>query len=86
MNTLRMTPAELRAIIDAAGITTARAAEMACISESGLLSALAHWYSIPSPSSRLLCINLLFAGLATDLARPWVPDELAAVLAPKRAE
>ena len=83
MNTRRMTPAELRAILDAAGITTACAAEMACIS----FSSLDNWQwagddPIPAPISRLLCIHLLFEGLAVELSRPWVPDDLAEVLAP----
>ena len=91
MNTRRMTPAELRAIIDAAGITIPLAAEMAGVSPAALRQYLPTnvdgWenYTPPAPISRLLCIHLLFEGLAVDLARPWVPDDLAEVLAPTRA-
>ena len=86
MNSSRMTPAELCAIIDAAGITTKRAAEMASVGERALVGfSVGDPFSgtLPAPASRLLCIHLLFEGLAVDLARPWVPDDLAAVLAPK---
>ena len=88
MNSRRMTPAELRAIIDAAGISTARAAQLAAVGERALLGftiGALNVGELPAPASRLLCIHLLFEGLAVDLARPWVPDDLAEVLAPTRA-
>ena len=83
MNSRRMTSAELRAIIDSAGISTARAAEMAGVSEPAMASYLGDWLHPAAPTIRLLCTHLLALGLAVDLARPWVPDDLAAVLAPK---
>ena len=87
MNTRRMTPEEFRSIIDSAGIGIDRAAEFACISPEAMSDfAFGYNTSLTAPISRLLCIRLLFDGLAVGLARPWVPDDLAAVLAPKRAE
>ena len=82
MNTRRMTPAELRAIIDAAGITMSRAAEITQTRLTSILCYSEGVAEIPAPVSLLLCSHLLLDGLAVDLARPWVPDDLAAVLAP----
>ena len=90
MNTRRMTPTELLAIIDKAGVGPIRAAQMACCADVAVLYRYLPATNrggmsdldCPAPISRLLCIHLLFEGLAVDLARPWVPDELAAVLAP----
>ena len=82
MNTRRMTPAELLAIIDAAELPANRIAGIIGVQPLTLACYLASAVAIPAPVSRLFCIHLLFDGLAVDLARPWVPDELAAVLAP----
>ena len=83
MNSRRMTPAELREIIDSAGISITHAAELAGVSFPSLVNSISDGGDpIPAPISRLLCIHLLALGLATELSRPWVPDELAEVLAP----
>ena len=86
MITRRMAPAELRAIINAAHLKTEDAARMAAIEPYQLADL---WYGddnndllVPAPVSRMLCTHLLAMGLATDLVRPWVPDELAELLAP----
>ena len=86
MNTRRMTPIELRAIIDAAGITPERAAQITGIDPYALslFVRLLGADCIPAPISRLLCTHLLALGLATELAQPWVPDDLAEVLAPTK--
>ena len=86
MNTRRMTPAELSAIIDAAGITSRRAAEIAGVNVNDIHEcAYFGIEDLPAPISKTLCARLLALGLATELARPWVPDDLAEVLAPTRA-
>ena len=82
MNTRHMTPAELRTIIDSAGIKIDRAAEMAGASAWSMQARMDGFIDISTPISSLLCIHLMFDGLAVELARPWVPDDLAEVLAP----
>ena len=85
MNTRRMTTTELRAILHVAGISTARAATITGIDYAALsllVRDLGGDHHVPAPISRLLCTHLLALGLATELARPWVPDDLAEVLAP----
>ena len=85
MNTRRMTPAELLAIISSSELSLDRIAGMAGVRSIALARYLAGAAGISAPVSKTLCTHLLALGLAVDLARPWVPDALAGVLAPTRA-
>ena len=77
---LRMTPAQLRDLIERAGITQARAAELAGVKERTLRQYLAGDRAMPLSASGLLCLSLILLGAPSGLMAPWLPAEVAAAL------
>jgi transcriptional regulator with XRE-family HTH domain len=73
----RMTPADLRAVIDSAGITQQRAADLAGVKLRTMQQYLAGDRAMPLSASGLLCSSLLILGAPADLLLPWMPPAVA---------
>jgi hypothetical protein len=73
----RMTPAELRDVIARAGITQARAAELAGVAERTMRQYLAGDRAIPLSASGLLCLSCILLGGPAGLLAPWLPAPVA---------
>lgn len=76
----RMTPDQLRDIIERAGITQARAAELAGVGLRTMQQYLAGDRAMPVSASGLLVVSLALLGAPVGLLAPWVSDEVAAQL------
>jgi transcriptional regulator with XRE-family HTH domain len=72
----RMTPAQLRDIIERGGITQARAAELAGVAPRTMRQYLAGDRAIPLSVSGMLCVCLILLGAPAVLLRPWLPLEV----------
>jgi transcriptional regulator with XRE-family HTH domain len=71
---LRMAPEHLRDIIERAGITQARAAELAGVAERTMRQYLAGDREMPLSASGLLVVSLVLLGAPAALLQPWIPD------------
>ena len=76
----RVTPDILRDIIARAGITQARAAELAGVKLRTMQQSLAGERQIPLSASGLLCASCVALGSPPGLLAPYMPPELAAHL------
>lgn len=80
---LRMTPAQLADLIARAGITQARAADLAGVTERALHQYLAGDHAMPLSASGLLCLSCIALGAPAGLLSPWLhPDVAAALMLP----
>jgi len=77
---LRMTPEQLRDLIERAGITQARAAELAGVKERTLRQYLAGDRAMPLSASGLLCLSLILLGAPAGMLAPWLTEEVATAL------
>ena len=79
-----MTPAELRDLIERAGMTQTRAADLAGVALRTMQQYLAGDRAIPLSASGLLCVSCIILGSPAGLLLPWLPSEVAALIG-KRA-
>lgn len=77
---LRMTPDQLRDLIARAGITQARAAELAGVQLRTMQQYLAGDRAMPLSASGLLCSSLVIMGAPADLLLPWLPPLVAQMI------
>jgi len=73
-----MTPAELRDLIERAGITQARAAELAGVADRTLRQYLAGDRAIPLSASGLLAASCIALGAPAGLLARYLPADVAA--------
>ena len=73
----RMTPEVLRDIIQRAGITQSRAAELAGVQPRTMRQYLAGDRTMPLSASGLLCLSLIALGGPAGLLSPWLPPDVA---------
>ena len=73
----RMTPEELRDLIRRAGITQARAAELAGVQLRTMQQYLAGDRTMPLSASGLLCIACIMLGAPSGLLSIYLPEKLA---------
>lgn len=76
----RMTPDQLRDIIARAGITQARAAELARVEPRTMERYLAGDRAMPLSASGLLCVSLVILGAPVGLLAPWLHADVVASL------
>lgn len=76
----RMTPEQLRDLIARAGITQARAAELAGVKERTMRQYLAGDRTMPLSASGLLCLSCIWLGFPVGILAPWLPPAVAAGL------
>lgn len=76
----RMSPAELRDLIERAGITQARAAALAGVAERTMRQYLAGDRAMPLSASGLLCVSCVLLGSPAGLLLPWLPPETASLI------
>jgi transcriptional regulator with XRE-family HTH domain len=79
----RMSPDELRDLIARAGITQARAAELAGVKLRTMQQYLAGDREMPLSASGLLALSCILLGGPAPLLAPWLPPGVAAAL-PRR--
>lgn len=77
---LRMTPEQLRDLIERAGLTQARAAVLAGVKERTMRQYLAGDRAIPLSASGLLCVSCIMLGAPVGALAPWLPPETAALI------
>ena len=82
----RMTPEQLRDLIQRAGITQARAAELAGVAERTMRQYLAGDRAMPLSASGLLCLSLIMLGGPAGLLSPWLHPDLRDRLAQPAGE
>jgi hypothetical protein len=75
-----MTPAQHRDQIARAGITQARAAELARVERRTMERYLAGDRAMPLSASGLLCVSLVILGAPVELLAPWLDGDVAAAL------
>jgi transcriptional regulator with XRE-family HTH domain len=73
----RMTPEALRDIIARAGITQARAAELAGVQLRTMQQYLAGDRAMPLSASGLLAVSCILLGAPSGLLRPYLPTAVA---------
>lgn len=73
-----MTPEVLRGCIARAGITQARAAELAGVQLRTMQQYLAGDRAMPLSASGLLCVSLVILGAPVGLLAPYMPADVAA--------
>ncbi len=73
----RMTPEALRQLIERAGITQARAAELAGVEQRTLERWLSGDRAMPRSASGLLCLSLIMLGAPAALLHPYLPEAVA---------
>lgn len=76
----RMTPEALRDLIARAGITQARAAELAGVKLRTMQQYLAGDRAMPASASGLLCMSCIAIGGPAGLLAPYLPAETRAAL------
>lgn len=76
----RMTPAELRDLIERTGMTQARAADLAGVALRTMQQYLAGDRAIPLSASGLLCVSCIILGSPAGLLLPWLPYEVSALI------
>ena len=80
----RMTPDQLRDLIARAGITQARAAELAGVQLRTMQHYLMGDRPIPLSVSGLLCLSCIWLGAPAGMLEPWLPPGV--VVTPHRGQ
>ncbi len=78
---LRMTPKQLRDLIESTGLTQARAAILAGVKERTMRQYLSGDRAMPLSASGLLCVSCIMLGAPVGPLAPWIPHETAALIA-----
>ena len=73
----RMTPQQLRDIIDRAGLTQQQAADLAGVALGTMKQYLAGLRAMPQSASGLLCLSLIVLGGPAGLLAPWLRADVA---------
>ena len=73
----RMTPDQLRDLIQRAGITQARAAELAGVQLRTMQQYLAGDRAMPLSASGLLCMSCVALGAPVGMLAPWMHPDVA---------
>jgi transcriptional regulator with XRE-family HTH domain len=76
----RMTPEQLRDLIARAGLTQARAANLAGVADRTMRQYLAGDRAMPLSASGLLCLSCITLGSPAGLLAPWLPADVATAL------
>ena len=76
----RMTPDQLRNLIERANMTQTRAADLAGVKLRTMQQYLAGDRAMPLSASGLLCLSCVMIGAPVGLLSPWLPAEVAGVL------
>lgn len=77
----RMTPEALRQLVERAGITQARAAELSGVEQRTFERWLAGDRAMPRSASGLLCLSLILLGAPASLFLPYLPSGVAELAA-----
>lgn len=75
-----MTPEALRDMLGRAGLTQARAADLAGVKLRTMQQYLAGDRAMPLSASGLLCLSCVMLGCPPGLLAPYLPAEVAAVI------